>query len=388
MADQLEYHNQTIGYNIRRLREKFNISQKELAKVVGVSVQTISKMEKGLASVSVQQAKRISDHFQVPSSLFYLTDYTYEKELVELEEIYKKYPERYEEALQRCDELLSKTQDSKVIYGQIWNVKGKIYLAMGYHKDAYDCFYTMYQEFKDLNDLHLNFYAMHNLSLAAYYLRDYKQSLYFIEQVLEYFYDASNWKAFNQRAILLIHERRYEEAIGLLFEILPKFLKENMISEFARALHNVGFAHERQGKIEDAKFYYDQSMQVAEQISDHASFALTSADLANIYMSEGKIDIAEKLITKALQLTIPLHLEIRLRLYLAMCRTEEIEKMNLLLDVIDKADKCMDHELVAKFYRYLADLYKNQDNYEKAFVYSNLANERLFKKLELATKEL
>ena len=51
----------TIGYNIKQLRIEKNLTQEELAKLIGMDQADLSKLEKGLTNPSVKTLNRIAE---------------------------------------------------------------------------------------------------------------------------------------------------------------------------------------------------------------------------------------------------------------------------------------------------------------------------------------
>ena len=50
-----------LGYNIKQLRIEKNLTQEELAKLIGMDQADLSKLEKGLANPSIKSLNRIAD---------------------------------------------------------------------------------------------------------------------------------------------------------------------------------------------------------------------------------------------------------------------------------------------------------------------------------------
>ena len=59
-----------LGQNIRKLRKEKNMSQSELAKLLGVSQRTISSYEQNTAKASFDTMTEIADYFRVPLDYF------------------------------------------------------------------------------------------------------------------------------------------------------------------------------------------------------------------------------------------------------------------------------------------------------------------------------
>ncbi|HBO22411.1 MAG TPA: XRE family transcriptional regulator [Providencia sp.] len=60
-----------VGTKIRNLRQKYKISGLELANVIGVSQQQVSKYEKGLVDISISKIMLISIYFNVNVEYFF-----------------------------------------------------------------------------------------------------------------------------------------------------------------------------------------------------------------------------------------------------------------------------------------------------------------------------
>lgn len=60
-----------VGKRIKILREKYNISGSDLAKVLGVSQQQLSKYEKGLVDMSISKVILLSIYFNVNVDYFF-----------------------------------------------------------------------------------------------------------------------------------------------------------------------------------------------------------------------------------------------------------------------------------------------------------------------------
>lgn len=61
-----------VGEKIRILRKKYKISGSDLAKIIGVSQQQLSKYEKGLVDMSISKIMLISIYFNVDVEYFFL----------------------------------------------------------------------------------------------------------------------------------------------------------------------------------------------------------------------------------------------------------------------------------------------------------------------------
>ena len=58
-----------VGYNIKQLRIEKNLTQEELAKLIGMDQADLSKLEKGLANPSVKTLNRIAEGLQSKISI-------------------------------------------------------------------------------------------------------------------------------------------------------------------------------------------------------------------------------------------------------------------------------------------------------------------------------
>lgn len=58
----------SIGENIKKLREKYNLSQKELGEIAGVSDKAVSTWENGLKEPRMGAIQKMADHFGVLKS--------------------------------------------------------------------------------------------------------------------------------------------------------------------------------------------------------------------------------------------------------------------------------------------------------------------------------
>jgi len=58
----------SISKNIKSLRSRFNISQKELGDICGVSISAVSNWENGLNEPRMGAIQKIADHFSIPKS--------------------------------------------------------------------------------------------------------------------------------------------------------------------------------------------------------------------------------------------------------------------------------------------------------------------------------
>ena len=48
---------------IKKIREKYGLSQKELGKVIGVNDRAVGNYERGIRRLSVDKAKKLGKHF-------------------------------------------------------------------------------------------------------------------------------------------------------------------------------------------------------------------------------------------------------------------------------------------------------------------------------------
>ena len=58
----------TISKNIKSIREQYNLSQKELALIAGVSEQAVSTWETGIREPRMGAIQKIADHFGLKKS--------------------------------------------------------------------------------------------------------------------------------------------------------------------------------------------------------------------------------------------------------------------------------------------------------------------------------
>jgi transcriptional regulator with XRE-family HTH domain len=65
----------TVGQRLRKLREMFGLSQRELARRAGVTNGTISLIEQGEVSPSIASLKKVLDGFPLTLADFFATDF-------------------------------------------------------------------------------------------------------------------------------------------------------------------------------------------------------------------------------------------------------------------------------------------------------------------------
>jgi transcriptional regulator with XRE-family HTH domain len=63
--------NQVFGSNLRHYRKAGALTQAQLAEAIGVSVEMISQMERGVASPSFPTIEKLSDALSVPEAVFF-----------------------------------------------------------------------------------------------------------------------------------------------------------------------------------------------------------------------------------------------------------------------------------------------------------------------------
>ena len=68
-----------LAQNIKKYRIMNNLQQEDLAKKLGVSLQTVSRMERGQTMPKMEVIGKLSDIFEVPVYVLFLT----EKELAD-----------------------------------------------------------------------------------------------------------------------------------------------------------------------------------------------------------------------------------------------------------------------------------------------------------------
>jgi transcriptional regulator with XRE-family HTH domain len=71
----------TVGQRLKRLRDMFGLSQRELARRAGVTNGTISLIEQGEVSPSIASLKKLLDGFPIPLAEFFGTDFETEQPL-------------------------------------------------------------------------------------------------------------------------------------------------------------------------------------------------------------------------------------------------------------------------------------------------------------------
>jgi transcriptional regulator with XRE-family HTH domain len=78
-------YDKVIGKKLRRLRLVHNLSQKDIAKLLNISLQQIDKYEKGINRISLSSFILLSQHFKIDVATFF--DLTYEKANTETSEL-------------------------------------------------------------------------------------------------------------------------------------------------------------------------------------------------------------------------------------------------------------------------------------------------------------
>ncbi len=73
MSNQIEKYRQEIAKKIRQLRQDRQWTQKELAKLLGLSQNRLSEIESGQGSFTAEQLLLLSRNFNVPVSDFVTT---------------------------------------------------------------------------------------------------------------------------------------------------------------------------------------------------------------------------------------------------------------------------------------------------------------------------
>jgi transcriptional regulator with XRE-family HTH domain len=66
-AEEIQRHRWEVGARIRRLRRERELSQVDLAALIGLDHRTISRAENGRHAISLDQAWRIATGLGVPS---------------------------------------------------------------------------------------------------------------------------------------------------------------------------------------------------------------------------------------------------------------------------------------------------------------------------------
>ena len=82
----------SIAENIKRLREKYGLTQEELGEIAGVSAKAVSKWESGLADPRMGAIQRLADHFQISKSAI-IDDYVEDERQRALEKAFSYYPD-------------------------------------------------------------------------------------------------------------------------------------------------------------------------------------------------------------------------------------------------------------------------------------------------------
>lgn len=63
-----------IGSKIKKIRQKYKLSGADLAKVIGISQQQLSRYENGLSDISTSKIMLISIYFNVDVDFFFKND--------------------------------------------------------------------------------------------------------------------------------------------------------------------------------------------------------------------------------------------------------------------------------------------------------------------------
>jgi len=97
MILMLSYTAMEVGLQIKRLREKLNISQDRFGKKIGVTGKTISAYETGKITPSLDVMKRISKEFDV--NFLKKSNTKIERKIAELEKSIQELQKLFKESL-------------------------------------------------------------------------------------------------------------------------------------------------------------------------------------------------------------------------------------------------------------------------------------------------
>ena len=118
-----------LAQNIKKYRIMNNLQQEDLAKKLGVSLQTVSRMERGQTMPKMEVIGKLSDIFEVPVDVLFLT----EKELADTR--------KKEFLIERLYEIRDESED----------MEEKVYV---------DYLNSEYEEMKEMLDDFADRYAM------------------------------------------------------------------------------------------------------------------------------------------------------------------------------------------------------------------------------------
>lgn len=70
-SKKIDRGNTIIGSNLKKYREKLNLSQTEIAKLLDVSYQQVQKYESGTNRISAVSLYILSEHYNIDIELFF-----------------------------------------------------------------------------------------------------------------------------------------------------------------------------------------------------------------------------------------------------------------------------------------------------------------------------
>lgn len=225
----------TIGNKIKQLRKNKNITQEQLANVLNISFQAISKWENDLATPDITMIPILANYFKV--SIDELFDYN-------LKEMQKKIDDICDEAFQyresdpnKSKEILtnalSEYPDNDVLLNNLLYVCG----------DVDEGIKIANKLISETNDDSVKYDSLRFLALAYKQKNDYESAVSAIEQIPELYFTK-----LGEAAFIYEGEKKYaaaEKQFWISFEILIQmcvklyeyFKEENNIAEAEKYLH-------------------------------------------------------------------------------------------------------------------------------------------------------
>ncbi|WP_180230105.1 helix-turn-helix domain-containing protein [Bacillus sp. AFS073361] len=214
------------------------------------------------------------------------------------------------------------------------------------------------------------------------HLCHYSLSIHYAYKALRVFQNTNNFLRIVYVKMILavnfIHIGEFEKGKEILEQILndTDILPDKETKELS--LHNLGFLHYRQGKIEESLDYYFQALHHKEKNS--ASYYITISSLAEALIADGQNEKAMEILKGALESIhdqkSPRYIELKI-LYLEAAGSQKALITYLINQGLSIIENHLSTNRGSKYLQLIASYYEEKQDYASANHYLHIANQHL-----------
>lgn len=284
-------------------------------------------------------------------------------------------PKKSLDYLQNILSLLPK--DSLVYWGDTYNFIGSTYGNMDSIPNAIRYMDKALAVYEKVNNIEKVANVSNNISYCYFLLKQHEKALNYSYRALE-IYDSLNQpgalrNVFTFQMTINLAQNDFDKA---LFNS-KKALEADLISDNkvnSVSLFNVGLVYQEKGLLDSAVLYMEKALSIDKLNENKTQIASNLGVLADIYIQQGKMNLATSYINKAMQMEEYLHIPSQ-RIYnrislgkVLFAQKKHQESIDVYNQVLKLTDDYNFAEYKAKAYQGLAENYAALKDFEQAYL--------------------